>query len=467
MLQIIQDYNEVVSSNGVFLLKNKFDIEKLNFLKLDTKIISKIEKIILEQKNTVFKVFVSNEHFEELIFLFYLDVSEDIYVFLWKNISQLPEKITFEYQKDNVLLDSIILWKYEYNYYKEVKQELELHVYASELDMKYLWNRLLTLKNITDVRDLVNKPACDKTPDKYVQYIKNIKFKNTRVKIIDYDEIKRLWLNLIDAVGRASTSKPKLVILEKIVDKKKPTLWLVWKWVTFDTWGLNIKVEDYMYNMKDDMAWSATLLFTMKELDEQDLDFNIICALPIAENSIAWDAYRPGDIIKSYSWKTVEIINTDAEWRLILADAISYISKNYQLESITSVATLTWACMYALWYNYAGIMWDNRQMIDNALHNTTFEQYWELPFNDFYVSKTKWNISDFINYTSWIYVWATMWWAFLKNFCLNNEKFTHIDTAWVSFVKEKYGLYNSGATGFWVDSLSQIIMKYDINSSNT
>jgi leucyl aminopeptidase len=215
-----------------------------------------------------------------------------------------------------------------------------------------------------------------------------------------------------------------------------------------------------MYNMKDDMAWSSTLLFTMKELDEKNLNCNIITALPIAENSISWDSYRPWDIIKSYSWKTVEIVNTDAEWRLILADAISYISKNYELESITTVATLTWACIYALWYNYAWIMWNNRQMIDSLLKNNTFEAYWELPYNEFYIEKTKWNISDLKNLTEWVFAWSTMWWAFLSNFCLKKELFTHIDIAWVAFVKEKYWLYNVWATWFWVDSLSKVILEY-------
>ena len=253
------------------------------------------------------------------------------------------------------------------------------------------------------------------------------------------------------------------MILERIVDKKAKTIWLVWKWITFDTGWLNIKTEKHMYDMKLDMAWSATLLYTMKELDNIDINFNIVCALPIAENSVSWDSYRPWDIIKSYSWKTVEIINTDAEWRLILADAVSYISDNYELESITTVATLTWACMVALGYNYAWIMWDNRLLIDTILKNETFEKYWELPFGEFYKEKTKWKISDFINYTEWVYAWSTMWWAFLSNFCLNKEKFTHIDIAWVSLVNEKYWLYNVWATAYWVDSLSKSLLKYGEN----
>lgn len=460
MLDILKDFTQAKGSNLLALIKNKFDFETYNFLNLDKSILEKIEKIFDEQKNVCFKVFLGKEDFEEVIFLFHLDIKKDLVVFLWENISNIPEKVTFLYNKDNILLDSIVLWKYEYLEYKTEKKELELSIVCEDLYVNNLTQRLSTIKNITDARDVVNRPSCDKTPDKYAQFIKNIKFKNSRVKVLDYEEIKRLWLNLLDAVWKASNFKPRLVIIERIVDKKLPTIWFVWKWVTFDTWGLNIKVEDYMMNMKDDMAWSATLLYVAKELDEKELNCNVVFALPIAENSISWDAYRPSDIIRSYSWKTVEITNTDAEWRLVLADGISYISKNYELESITTVATLTWACMFALGYNYAWIMWNNRLFIDNLLQNQTFEKYWELPMDEHMEEKTKWKISDLINYTSWVYAWSSMWWAFLKQFCLNNEKFTHIDIAWIAFVKEKFWLYNTWATWFWVDSLSKMILSY-------
>lgn len=458
MLNIVSNFNEIKNSNLLVLLKNRFDLEKYNFLNLDQNILNKIEKIFLDQKNTSLKIFLWNDKFEEIIFLFYLDNSQDILLFLWENISKIPEKISFEYEKDNFLLDSIILWKYDFSNYKAEKKQLELNLLCENSKEVFLQDRLSTLKNITDARDIVNTPSNDKTCDKYVRHIKNIKFKNTKVKVIDYEELKRSWFWLIEAVWRSSTSKPKIVILENIIDKRLPTIWLVWKWIIFDTGWLNIKTENYMYWMKDDMAWSATLLYTMKELDDKKLWVNIVCALSIAENSISWDSYRPWDILTSYSWKTVEVINTDAEWRLVMADWISYLSKNYNLESITTLATLTWACMVALWYNYAWVMWDNKELINNLLSNDTFEKYWELPFNDFYIEKTKWTISDFKNLTEWIFVWATMWWAFLKNFCLNKEKFTHIDIAWVSFVKEKFWLYNVWATWFWVDSLSKVII---------
>lgn len=464
MLNILKTFDWIKKSNLVVLIRTRSDLEKYDFLNLDKKILSKMEETFNNQKNIVLKFFVWREDFEEIVFLFHLDSKKNIHLFLWENIKSIPEKITFEYDKDNILLDSIVLWKYDYDYYKSEKKELELNIVSSDLNTKFLEERFHTLKNITDCRDFVNRPSCDKTPDKYIDHLKTIKFFNTKVKIISYDEIKKLWLNLIDAVWKWSTSKPKLVILERIVDKKFKTIWLVWKWVTFDTWWLNIKTGNHMYDMKLDMWWSAALLYTMKELDEKDLNFNIICALPIAENSISGDSFRPGDIIKSYSWKTVEVMNTDAEWRLVLADAVSYISKNYELESITTMASLTWACMVALGYNYGWIMWDNRQLIDNLLNNETFESYWELPFNDFYIEKTVWEISDFKNLSDGVYAWSTMWGAFLYNFCLNKEKFAHIDMAWPSFAMEKYWLYNKWATWFWVDSLSKALLKYSPNN---
>lgn len=460
MLQIHYSFEEVSQSNLFLLIRNQFDLEKLQFLHLEEKVFSKLQSLVNDQKNTTFRYFLGREDFEEVVLFFYLDASKDIYDFLWENIEKIPDTICFEYQKDEIILDSIILWKYNYQAYKSEKKELSLSIICQESEKKLLSTRLSTLNNISDARDIINTGSSDKTPDKYTQHIKNIKLKNTRVKILDYDDIKREWLWLLEAVWKASTSKPRLVILERIVDKKLPTFWFVGKWITFDTGGLNIKVWDGMYGMKDDMAGSAALLYMMKEIDEKDLHVNVITALPIAENSIAWDAYRPWDILTSYSGKTVEITNTDAEGRLVLADGISYISKNYTLESITTIATLTWACMVALGYNYAGIMWDNKEIIQKLLQTPSLNAYWELPMDDFLSQKTSGTISDYINYTSWVMAGASMWWAFLKNFCLKKEKFTHIDIAWPSFLKERYKIFSPGATWFWVESLSQLLLSY-------
>ncbi len=274
-------------------------------------------------------------------------------------------------------------------------------------------------------------------------------------------DIEKQWLGLLWAVWKWSINKPYMVILERIIDKKLPTIWFVGKWIVFDTWWLNIKPEEWMYPMKDDMCGASTVFATMKELDNKDLKVNIIAAIPLAENSVSGESYRPSDIVKSYSGKTVNITNTDAEWRLILADAVSYISKNYKLDKVITIATLTWVCLYALGYRYAWIMWNDREIADKLLtySKDNFEKYFELPFDKYYMEKTKSTIADFDNWTAWIYTWASMGAAFIHNFLLNNEKFTHIDIAWIANNRfEAYGLYPKCTTWFWVDSLSKLFL---------
>jgi leucyl aminopeptidase len=295
----------------------------------------------------------------------------------------------------------------------------------------------------------------------FVNRAKEIKWKNTKIKVLWPKEVEKEWLWLLWAVWKWSINKAQMIVLERIVDKKLPTIWIVWKWIVFDTGWLNLKPEKWMYPMKDDMCWAATVLTIMKELDKKDIKVNIIASIPLAENSVSWEAYRPSDILKAYNWKTVNVINTDAEWRLILADWISYISKNYKLDRVITVATLTWACLYALWFRYAWIMWDDREIIDSLLKysKTNFEKYMELPFDNYYIEKTKSEIADYDNLREWIFAWSTMWGAFLYNFLLNKEKFTHIDIAWVANNSyEPYGLYSKSTTWFWVDSLSKLIL---------
>lgn len=203
MLDILPNFEWIKNSNLVVLLRNRLDFEKYNFLTLDVNILSKIEKNFQEQKNTTLKIYTWNKNFEEIIFLFYLDTKKDLVLFLWENIWLIPEKFSFEYDKDNILLDSLILWKYDFSTYKSEKKDLEINIVCDVNYEHFLQDRLSTLKNITDARDLVNTPSNDKTCDKYVRHIKNIYFKNTKVKVIDYDELKRLGLGLIEAVWRA------------------------------------------------------------------------------------------------------------------------------------------------------------------------------------------------------------------------------------------------------------------------
>jgi leucyl aminopeptidase len=143
-----------------------------------------------------------------------------------------------------------------------------------------------------------------------------------------------------------------------------------------------------------------------------------------------------------------------------LADGISYISDKYKLDRIITVATLTWACMHALGFRYAWIMWNDEDFISKILNysENNFEKYCRLPFDDYFVEKTKWEIADLENVNKKIYAGSTMWWAFLYNFLMNEEKYTHIDIAWTAINSyEPYWYVNLWMTGFWVDSLAKVI----------
>lgn len=463
MANIIDNFKEIKSSNLFFLIETKDCLEKLKFLNLEKSIIDKIFLSLKKKENDFLQFFLWKKDFENLYVIIYIDKNKrNIYELLWEHVTKLPNKFTL-LSNNNVnllpMVDSCFLSRYKFQKYLSEKKEDEINIYCENDYRQKLESRIETIDNIILARDLWETPTSDLYPESFADIIKNTKWKKTKVTVLSPKDIEKKWLWLLWAVWKWSINKPYMVILERIVDKKLPTIWFVWKWIVFDTWWINLKPEEWLYAMKDDMCWAATVFATMKDLDKKDLNVNIIACIPIAENSIWWAAYRPSDIVKSYSWKTVNITNTDAEWRLILADAVSYISKNYKLDKVITIATLTWVALFALGYRYAWIMWDDRIMLDNLLNYSkeNFEKYFELPFDKYYIEKTKSLIADFDNWTAGIYTWSTMGGAFIYNFLLNKEKFTHIDIAWVANNRfEPYWLYPKSTTWFWVDSLSNL-----------
>ena len=465
MIKLKTSFSGIKKSNLVFLLEKPLDIKKINFLKLDEKIINKIEETIKKAKNIKLSFFIWNNEFENLIIFYYNKKSKkDINYFLWSEFPKLDNNLTLlsnNTQNINILLNNCLLSRYKYTEYKSEYKKDNLYMIINLEDKKNIQERLFTIENIILARNLWFKPANDLYPETFANLIKNEKFKNTKVKIFDFKKIEKLWLGLLQNVWKGSSKKPYMVIMERIIDKKLPTIWIVWKWITYDTWWIQVKPWDHMYEMKWDMCWAANTFAIMKELDEKKLNINIIACLVLAENHISWESYKPSDIIKSYSWKTVDIIHTDAEWRLVLADWISYISKNYKLNNIISIATLTWACMVGLGFRYAWIMWDDNKIINKFLQYSekNVEKYNRLPYDGYFIEKTKSEIADFENLNRWVYAWSTMWWAFLANFLLNQEKYIHIDIAWTALNSyEPYAYVNKWMTGFWVDSISNILL---------
>ena len=465
MTKIIKKISSIKNTNLVYVLEKESDIKKLDFLKLDAKVNQKIKELIKKWVNDQVDFFIWWKNIENLIVIYFnVKWKKTLIEFLWEKLPKLRNNITLlANNQTNTfnLLDVCILSRYKFEKYKTKKEKEELYILDDWKNEKWLKDRLKTLENIKLSRDLWETPSNDLTPEKFVKLVKNTKFKNTKIKILTPKDIEKKGLNLINAVWKGSANKPYIVILERIVDKKKPTYGIVWKGVTFDTWGIQVKPDSYMYEMKWDMCWAATTFSLMKELDDKELDINIVACLCLAENHISGESYKPSDIITAYNKKTVDVIHTDAEWRLVLADGMSYVSKNYKLDHIITIATLTWGVLVALWHRYAGIMGTDKKLIWEFLKYSkeNFEKYIELPFDNYFVEKTKWEIADLKNLTEGIKASSTMWAAFLSNFLDNNELYTHIDIAGTAINSfEPYGLMNKWMTGFWVDSISKILL---------
>lgn len=466
MIKIVDNIEKIKESNLVFLIEKKEDLQKLKSFNLENKIIDDITQKIEKNKTFAENYSILDGKFSKLFIYYFLDdKGKDINYFLWEEFRKLPKNLTVISNRTwtiEILINNLVLWRYKFEKYKTTKEDEDKIFLCvdSKCDKKIAEERLKTVENIVLARDLWETPSNELYPGKFAEIIEKTEFVNTKVQIFSEKELKKEGLNLLLWVWKWSKNKPYMVILERKVNKKYPTIWLVWKWITFDSGWIQVKPWDCMYEMKWDMSWAGTVFALMKELDNKDIKVNLIACIVLAENSIWDDWFRPSDIIKSYSWKTVDILHTDAEWRLALADGISYISQNYKLDKVITLATLTWACMRALWYRYAGIMWDDDDMIKKLedYWKKNIEKYWRLPFEEYYVEKTKWKYADLENIHDKISIWATMWAAFLYNFVLNWEEFTHIDM-WGTAINsyEPFWYVTTWMTGFWVDSISKII----------
>ncbi len=466
MLTYITKHSEIQSENIVSFLKTQKELSCLDFLKLDAHILKDIKKSLASKKSSKKEYFIWKTKYKNLIVLISKQESEEKDVlFLGEHLPKLGDELCLVSQKTKnleLLMKVCELSRYSFQEYKSKKKERKTQLLCEKDDIKSLKDCEKTIENIKLARDLWETPAADLTPEIFADIVKKTKFKNIKVKVLKYKDIQKKWLWLIEWVWKWSDNKPCMVILEHIVDKKKPVQWIVGKGVTFDTGGNQIKPGDFMYDMKGDMWWAAVTFALMKELDRHNIDKNIVACLSLAENVVSSNAYKPSDILTAYTGQTVEIIHTDAEWRLVLADGIAYLWKNYKTDSMMTIATLTWAVMVALWFRYAGIMWTDRQMLDTLLKYSqkNTEKYVELPFWDHFIDKTKSEIADFKNLDRWVYAGSSMWGAFLSNFLVNNEKYTHIDIAW-AYINEgdPYGKMPKWMTWFWVESLWEIFRK--------
>jgi leucyl aminopeptidase len=305
-------------------------------------------------------------------------------------------------------------------------------------------------------KSIANLPPNECTPTTLANFARMISKKNKmKCYVISEPELKKKGFGGISAVGQGSKKEPKLIVLEHTNGPKNENpVVLVGKAVTFDTGGISLKSGDRMDEMKFDKCGGCTVLGIMKAVSELKLPINVVGIIPSVENMPSGESYRPGDIIKLYSGKTAEILNTDAEGRLILADALAYGEKQYTPKAIIDFATLTGACIIALGTNVAAIVSNDEKLTKriNESSKKTTEQVWELPLNQDYMDMIKSDVADMKNVGIGRAAGTITAAAFLKN-AVEKTPWIHIDIAGVAWIQSatKEKSYNpKGATGFGV-----------------
>ncbi|MBI4836379.1 MAG: leucyl aminopeptidase [Candidatus Abawacabacteria bacterium] len=327
-----------------------------------------------------------------------------------------------------------------------------IHTSKNKSWQKELGERLKIVSHVHQVRDLVNTPADNIYPESLAQKAKDISKKyRLKVTILGEKEIVKQKLGLLWAVGKGSVHKPRLITLAYNGGNKnqKPVL-LVGKGITFDSGGYNLKPTNFIEDMYMDMAGGATVLGIISACSELKLPINVIAIVAAAENLVSSSAYKPSDIIRAYNGKTVEITNTDAEGRLVLADAISYGIKNFKPRAIIDLATLTGACMVALGDRYSGVFSNNNDLLKalkQAADNTS-ELVWELPIHPDYEKRLKSEKADMVNCDiKTRMAGASTAAAFLKKFT-EEIPWAHLDIAGTAFGNMPRAHDCGGSSGF-------------------
>ena len=308
-------------------------------------------------------------------------------------------------------------------------------------------------------RDWVNTPSNDKKPLQFARaMVDRAKKENLKTTVLGLKELRHQGFGAMLAVAAGSQNKPCLVVLEYHPKGAKDAIALVGKGVTFDSGGMNLKSSKTLHRMKVDMAGAAAVAATLFNVARLKPKSSVIGIIPLVENMLSATATRPGDIIKSYDGKTVEIGNTDAEGRLILIDAIAFAIKTYNPQILIDIATLTGACVTALGRKIAGLFTFDDPLADKILlaGEKTRERCWRMPLPEDYKELLKSELADINNMPSTRAGAAITAALFLSEF-VGNTRWAHIDIAGPASSSKENAYCPAGATGFGVRLLSDLI----------
>ncbi|HET7290745.1 MAG TPA: leucyl aminopeptidase [Thermodesulfobacteriota bacterium] len=366
------------------------------------------------------------------------------------------------------LAEGVMLGAYEFIKYKTkngAESEIDRVIIVSKEEKERRFEGEIATANaladsITLARDMVNEPPLYMTPSKIADTASAVAQEGgMKCEIFDLEEIKRRGMGGLAAVTSGSTEPPRFIHLTyEPRGKYKTTLAVVGKGITFDSGGLCIKPADSMRTMKMDMAGAAAVLGIMKAVARLKPSVKVHGLISSCENMTGPAAYKPDDVIRAYNGKTIEVINTDAEGRIVLSDALSY-AVHLKVDEIVDLATLTGACMVALGAYTAGLMGNDQKLIDRILSaaGSAGEKVWQLPMDDELRPEIRSDVADMKNAAGNRWGGAITAAMFLENF-VGDTAWAHIDIAGPAYNEKESGWNPKGGTGFGVRTLVSYIM---------
>jgi len=446
-------------------------LKNLKFKKIKEKIIG----FDISEKNKVLFIVVK----ENLVSNNFEELGANLYSFIKTNkidkVNLYADTIkSFKLYKKNTelilrFIHGFSLKSYSFNKYKTQNKNFFyflLKIVSSEknsLNNNYFRYKAIE-SGVFQARDLVSEPPNILYPKKYVEIIKKLSSLGLKIQIYNESKMKKLGMLALVGVGQGSINESFLVTIEWRGNKKskdKP-LAFVGKGVCFDTGGISLKPAKFMEEMKYDMAGSAVVVGLLKTLALRKAKINAVGVVGLVENMPGGNAQRPGDIVKSYSGKTIEVLNTDAEGRLVLADALSFTEKNFKPKFIIDLATLTGAIIVSLGEEYAGLFSNNDELSNKIFDvgKKIGEKVWRLPLDESYDKLMNSPVADMqnINYSGGAGSITAA--QFLQRFIINKTPWAHLDIAGMAFSKKAANLNTGGATGFGVRLLNKLLEEH-------
>ena len=369
------------------------------------------------------------------------------------------------------MVEGVLLGLYQFTPFKTVERDairvLDKFILAEENPETYITiakaaeSAEIVSEAVAFARDMVSMPGNEMTPTNLASEARKIARHNKKVSctVMDESQMKKLGMNALLGVARGSDQPAKFITLEYMAGKTSPVIVLVGKGLTFDSGGISLKPADKMDEMKTDMSGGAAVLGAIRAVADLGLKVNVVGLVPSTENLPGGNAYKPGDILKSYSGKTIEVLNTDAEGRLILADALAYAGK-WKPAAILDIATLTGACIVALGEQTIGMMGTDETLkaIVREAGEKTGERVWELPLWEEYQEMVKSDVADYKNSTGRPAGTITAA-AFLSKF-VGDFPWVHLDIAGPAWGAKDRPYTPKGASGVGVRLFTEFLKKW-------